>query len=237
MEYSRELRSLILLGSHRSAIDGEAGGLTQEMESMNDAVNRQAPEFWACVCSDLEVENHVALLRGLVIAERQLGWSGGSVSGAIWVFNLLLKHRGSNPYVPLGSMWSARSIGELEQERHHKELSRTWRRDSHNERMTAQINKKRERLLAAKKHAADTAFRQDERNAVIRELEALEPQERFVWLARQQQWPPSAMPVDLFPCDEVAVSMLSQVEKRLLVTQLRSARGAWAKMRKFLDNH
>jgi hypothetical protein len=251
--YTHELQALIVIGGHPSAIKGGADGLNRGLSSLlNDTINRQAPAFWRKICANLNIEHHVALFRGLVIAERELDWLGGSVSGAIWVFrglrerisesryaellNWSLRNRGSNPYVPLGTMRFARSTQELEQEQHDIESRRARRREEHYERMKSQANQKRARRLAAKEHDAAAAAKREQRATAIRALEVMKPEERFVWLVRQQQWAPAAMPPALFPRDQTITSVLSNAEKASLAARLRSARGHWAELREILES-
>ena len=53
-----------------------------------DRINRLWREKWEEIAEPLKQEDCEYLIRGLVITERELEWSGGSVSGAIWVFRV-----------------------------------------------------------------------------------------------------------------------------------------------------
>ncbi len=94
-----------------------------------DWVNRLHWQSWDSVTEKIsrtELEN---LARGLVRAEKNSRWSGGSVAGAIWGFRMFQKRfsqdanglaewmlkNSNNPYVPYGSnRGDARSLIELE---------------------------------------------------------------------------------------------------------------------------
>ena len=96
-----------------------------------DWVNRLHWQSWDSVTEKIsrtELEN---LARGLVRAEKNSRWSGGSVAGAIWVFRMFEKRfsqdanglaewmlkNSNNPYVPYGSnRGDARSLIELDQQ-------------------------------------------------------------------------------------------------------------------------
>ena len=80
-----------------------------------DWINRRAKNFWNPIAESLSKPDLENLFRGLVIAERELNWIGGSGASAIWVFhvcqrrfedasielaNWALINRGRNPYLP-----------------------------------------------------------------------------------------------------------------------------------------
>ena len=81
-----------------------------------DWINRRGKEFWKPIAEPLSKPDLENLFRGLVIAERELKWLGGSGASAIWIFhayqrrfedasielaNWALINRGRNLYIPL----------------------------------------------------------------------------------------------------------------------------------------
>ena len=73
---------------------------------------------WHSVCARLSVVDHIALLKGLVMAEHYAGWNSGSVAPGIWVYGKLedripgkeaveialwVIERSNNGYMPFGS--------------------------------------------------------------------------------------------------------------------------------------
>ena len=44
---------------------------------------------WFSVCDSLSIEEHIILLKAVVMAMRYSGWDGGSVAPGIWVFKKL----------------------------------------------------------------------------------------------------------------------------------------------------
>jgi hypothetical protein len=89
-----------------------------------DWINRLWREKWEKLAETLTQDDCENLIRGLVLVERDLVWSGGSVSGAIWVFhvferrfspshievaNWVLQNRGRNLYLPFGGQSQARN--------------------------------------------------------------------------------------------------------------------------------
>jgi hypothetical protein len=73
---------------------------------------------WYPVCESLSVDDHIALLKAVVMAMRYAGWDGGSVAPCIWVYNKLearvsnkvakematwVIDRCDNPWAPFGT--------------------------------------------------------------------------------------------------------------------------------------
>lgn len=73
---------------------------------------------WYSVCESLSVDDHIALLKAVVMAMRYAGWDGGSVAPCIWVYKKLEERvsnkvatematwvidRSNNPWVPFGT--------------------------------------------------------------------------------------------------------------------------------------
>jgi hypothetical protein len=177
-----------------------------------DAVNRQHWDVWFAVVDPMDQTAHATVARGLVIAEEQLHWSGGSVAAAIWVFRSfqrkypgaadelaewMLQHS-SNPWVPYGTnRGSARSLTELHA---HKEQDATRRV------IAAEDTRLREDLAQARREAArrleelrqsESKARSATRNQLLEELAALPLRERLLHLASDQSHPLLYYPADL----------------------------------------
>ena len=81
-------------------IETGATGLlpTQFIENRNliedCGINRESALFWSACCAALDMEDAKNLFKGLVIAERELELTGGSVSGTIWILRHLDKIAG-----------------------------------------------------------------------------------------------------------------------------------------------
>lgn len=61
-----------------------------------DEVNRQAWRTWNAVSDGMDTADLVNLVRGLLLTEEAIPWSGGSVSGVIWTYRAL---QGRDPNV------------------------------------------------------------------------------------------------------------------------------------------
>jgi len=86
----------------------------------HSCVNRKPLQFFKEYCLKIQPEEVIFLFRGLVLAEKHLNLSGGSVASTVYVLQILnkiltpaetyeqiawaLQNRGDNPYTPLGSL-------------------------------------------------------------------------------------------------------------------------------------
>lgn len=92
-----------------------------------DWINRRHKKFWKPIAESLSKSDLENLFRGLVIAERELKWLGGSGASAIWIFhvyqkrfedasielaNWALTNRGRNSYIPFGGRTDVNSYDE-----------------------------------------------------------------------------------------------------------------------------
>ena len=73
---------------------GEAGGVGSPAEPLaqhqeESGINREHPTFWKAVCLALPDDKLLNLFRGAIIAEKEFGLSGGSVSANIWILRQL----------------------------------------------------------------------------------------------------------------------------------------------------
>ncbi len=113
----------------------ETGGYsTDALDSLRtqDAINRLSPQNWNEASSQLEDEDLIHLIMGLTAIERDLRWTGGSVSAVIWVFRNLQNRvtesvwsitadwvlaNTNNPYLPFGSQnHGAKSLTDYQNE-------------------------------------------------------------------------------------------------------------------------
>jgi hypothetical protein len=125
---SAVIHLLVGLGRVEDIGDPAAKPIWAEL-GLHDQVNRESPAGWHAACESLSLEDHEALIRGLVLAEESLSWLGGSVAGAIWVFRSFVQRakdrrdelaswcltHTSNYYVPFGTYnHGARTMEEYE---------------------------------------------------------------------------------------------------------------------------
>jgi hypothetical protein len=123
---SNVLQPLIAIGKSGDPDDTMTAAHLEAIGSF-DWINREASSSWAEITREMPIDDMVALVKGLVLAEDYHRWIGGSVAAAIWVFRELVMRnpaladdvanwilpRTSNPWVPFGSQnHGARSVDE-----------------------------------------------------------------------------------------------------------------------------
>jgi frataxin-like iron-binding protein CyaY len=124
-----------------------------------DWINRRGKEFWKHITEEFSRSDLEDLFRGLVIAERELNWMGGSAASAIWVFDIYklrfentfteladwaLKNRGSNLYVPFGGKTYSSRYNEWVDENQCKE-------ERYREHLREQISEQKEKIFRQEK--------------------------------------------------------------------------------------
>jgi uncharacterized protein YdhG (YjbR/CyaY superfamily) len=192
------LRDLICLGSNSD----RTGDALFTRLAPRDAVNRLHWSAWDAATQALGESDHNHLARGLVIAEEQLRWSGGSVAGAIWVYRSFARKfpasaetlaswmlaSSNNPWVPFGSnRGDARPLEEL----HAYHESQTQRRKAAEEESTLQQHLAEARTASKQRLAKMRETIKNEesaaRAALIEELEALPVEDRLLHLATDDE--------------------------------------------------
>jgi len=97
---------------------GLIDSLQELILSSKDHINRLGISEWKSILKDLNDADIVSLFKGMVIAEKQLNWSVGSVAGGIWIYKEIQKRKlddhyqianwalknTNNEYVPFGTV-------------------------------------------------------------------------------------------------------------------------------------
>ncbi|MDP2662414.1 MAG: hypothetical protein Q8R28_16975 [Dehalococcoidia bacterium] len=208
----------------------------------HDHINRIWKEWDAVTCS-LPTHDLIALLKGLVVAERQFRWTGGSVAAVICVFRELQRRdhtlsreladwilpRTKNPWVPFGGdNLGARSVSEYErslvirakarearaQEAHGQNEDGQRRREDRARRATERVARQR----------ADSALR----HATITELAFLDPAVRLRRIAVDQEHSVLYYPAVFAAVEDRVLKLLDLGTRTALAERLRSHRkGPW----------
>ena len=209
-----------------------------------DEVNRQHGENWNRVTDGLSTECVVNLVRGLVLTEEALRWTGGSVSGVIWTYRALenrdqnsartVAHwgedRSTNPWVP----FRRRSVGELQAERAMRATRQA--NSARNQEQRERAKAGRERGQATRKeHAVTTSKVAQERASFLQSLAGhplpdrlrtlLEAQDSVV-LSLPEAWATEAI------CD--AVTLDPQLRDQLIERLASWRNGPWRRLREAL---
>jgi hypothetical protein len=216
-----------------------------------DEINRKSSVFWESIAEKLSKQDLENLFRGLVIVERELNWIGGSVAGAIWVFqeykrrfegntsielaNWALKNRGRNPYIPFGGLTHASNYHEWIDE---KEL----KAERYGEHIREQQLQRKEKIIRQEKRVEshEERLQYSEVRAILvkeynRKLSLAALGERLNLIAR------SDMPlesVDSKLLNEILVEFptLDTATKKVLLKKIdRCDRGSWGKIKRILS--
>jgi hypothetical protein len=88
-------------------------------------INRQSYKYWIAETRIFNDNEIISLFKGIVIAEKELDWAGGSVAGGIWIYKEIIKRDldknysianwalsiTNNDYMPFGSTnYNAKNI-------------------------------------------------------------------------------------------------------------------------------
>lgn len=217
----------------------------------HDSVNRQSWTIWDGIVDNLSEPQHAALARGLVIAEKELSWSGGSVASAIWVFRAFerrfpsyaevlaewMLQNSDNPWVPFTtnrgeirtlaefrafqSRKAARHVAATSEARQREEIADARRAT------TARLNHLRQTISKAES---------DARKALLVELASLSLRERLLHLALDethpvQYYPAEAASGDLQALDTAGQWALAEVKRKAA----KVPRGPWSRWLKSLQ--
>jgi hypothetical protein len=217
-----------------------------------DVINRLGPQSWLAVSSVLPVEDAVSLFKALVIVERVLHWSGGSVAAAIWVFRDLEQRdwplsrswadwalpRTRNGYVPFGRMTAgAKSVAEAEE--HWAQRRRCAAEHVVRERLQQEEALRRKELRRQAHHQRmDNQHRDVQtRQTTVIQLQEVPAPERLHWIANDDAHCISFYPdafADVSDDDLAAlhVDVLQKLERRTA----QSGLPGWKRLYKRLVN-
>ena len=244
-KYSKAVERLIQIGGHiadREDLPVDLGGLREY-----DEINRQGREFWRSVAADLDNFQLVNLLRGLVYAERELHWIGGSGASSIWLFAVFAgRERNTakvdaianwavrntqNPYVPFGSsVIRAATYTEFL-------AIRAERAALHKKYDVEQSMAAEHRRVRANRRAYGAARRStDERTDLIARINTLAINEQLEQIADDDTYCPNFYPTCC--ADAASTTVISQlpedVRMRLAVKLKGKHRGPWGAFKKRL---
>jgi hypothetical protein len=238
---------LIQIGSQEKMLDQDR----QKLKSL-DWINRLWREEWGKIAQILVQNDCEFLIRGLVIVERDLEWSGGSVSGAIWVFriyekrfapshievaNWVLQNRGRNPYLPFGTQSHAPNY-----DGYIAEQQAAWHRyQNHLERQGKQKDEK-ERQERERFENYIARLEQGKERAVLvsnfnTDLASISIAKRLFVIASSDM-PLEAISKDLLVKAPEAAASIDPVTKSKLIQIIdRRNRGVWGRIKRALINH
>jgi hypothetical protein len=241
------LQLLVEVGQARSLVEGSP--LLERLTPW-DSINRTHWDEWDRATLSMPEDDLTALFRGVVIAERELRWTGGSVASAIWIYRAIQRRfprsadawadwalrESRNCYVPFGTNRSGiNSLADYREDQIHRNERR--QRAALDEEGLQQAKEARE---LARRHIATSRGRIQQatsaaRDTLIANLRALPAKDRLEHLAWDQQKPLPYYPVDLASDVEEAWASLDDATRQRLLERARAVpRGPW---RKWLRDH
>ena len=78
MIIQQDIEILMKVGQNADKSDSHILGLLEPIRK-HDFINRQAPSKWAAVTEQLPVDQHIALFKGVVLAEKTFKWINNNV--------------------------------------------------------------------------------------------------------------------------------------------------------------
>lgn len=235
------VRTLIEIGRQ----DPTYGPLDDLVAALADLgwVNKLHWSSWNAVTDQRSNDDVLALFRGLIIVERRLRWTGGSVSAAIWVFRALsdrddprcdaiadwaLKNS-DNQWVPFGSSrGAARNLVEYREQSAEKSKRRT--KNLAIATLANQAAREWRATSARQKALTAEQRRGPARLSFLEQLGSLPISAQLDQLANDVQYPVEWYPVSLATAATTDTLASLQPDVRLrLVQKLRGKRrGPWA---------
>lgn len=223
----------------------------QAVESLG-AANRLHGKRWAAATTEFNAEEMFSLLRGVVTAERELRWIGGSVASGIWIAKILVErfpemhdetadwlaeHATHNSYIWTWPQPHRELTPNAWRAYEERELARAAaHRARHEELARSAAIRRLERSLVGRQRAAANRDRQSARGAQrahdLGRLQELPPVERVRVVLRDE-----SVTLDWYPAawGELGSDDLAELETPELDRLLRRAgqRGArtWRKVR------
>ena len=251
MEYERTIK---LLSSIGGAI--ESGGEPDQAEltevRSQDVINRQGRGFWADLVASSTAEELATLIIGLTYVEREFRWSGGSVAGTIWLFEMLCKKPGDRELVDAVSAWvienrlnsyspfgtrvglGARNYSEYLE----RSQSRRVAIDQY-----AQVDTERERVAEEQRTTRQESAKSDselrrspERAELIERLNGMSVVEQLRHMAADEQHGPKFYPTRLAHAASLAIIESLDKDTRLVLAEKFKGKthGPWGTFKKRL---
>lgn len=224
-----------------------------DIPSVHPLLERADRRDWRRAFVQLTRPDKIAFYRGLVLADRRMGWRGGSGEPINKVLHQWLKRRVTgiefrelvdwsiqnrgNDYIPFGRFSKARSLTEFETLREMRRL----RAEANKERALEAQQTRARRLEAKRSNAPIRKAKYEERRRMHRRtmqwLTQLAPIERFRWLSVQNRWPLPALAPALFVPHDMVIAELTPTQRARLANvtaPYQWSRRHWSKVHRAL---
>ena len=212
------------------------------------AINREHWTTWDQVTQPMETDELIALTKGLTLAEKYLGWVGGSVAASIWTFRELQRRdsaladevanwmlpRTANAWVPFGSQnYGTRSVEEFQsaKQRNREQIEIGHARQTENE-----AEAKAERDLRREQRQRSSMVRGELRNRITKDLAQVPIQEQLRRIAMDSTYSIVFYPSCIAGAATSAVIRSLESETRLALLQRLKGkiRGPWGRFKRRL---
>jgi len=239
------VNDLIALGSLEDTPSVERDQLLARLKPF-ERINCLGWDRWIEVADRLPEVELRNLVRGLTAAELELHWSGGSVSGVIWVYRRYESRfpdradeladwvlaRSENPYVPFGGMRAgARSVAEYRsylaaKARQHAKGEQEQEDARQQKRIRAAVR----RRLAQERRVLQTAHNRARAEITI-QLQQLPTKERLEHMTWDDFHSLAFYPANFAKIDRQTFEHLDAgTRKRLMDKMAARRKGAWKKL-------
>jgi hypothetical protein len=231
----------------------ETGGYSIDtLDSLRrqDAINRLAPQDWNKVSSQLKDDDLIHLAMGLTAIERDLKWTGGSVSAVIWVFRNLQNRvtesvwsstadwilaNTNNPYLPFGSQnHGAKSLSDYQDavKLNHSKI----REGLEIEKQDTESTQKEHALRVLQRRNSHIDRRSTKRQEIIANLQQKPLKERLEEIVLEETYAVNFYPTNwAHEADDSFIATLDDNLKHSLAQRLKGKqRGSWASFKKRL---
>lgn len=209
-----------------------------------DYINRQHGDTWKSHVASISDEDLIFLFNGLVKLEQELQWIGGSVAGAIWVYNVISQRRldndysiadfglrnCNNPWVPFGgSYYGRRTITDYFAYQNEKGRISVIKADRYEKVLRRVTGRKFQRAAAIAELRKLTSNERGQAKAKLLENFATKtPRERLEAIASDTKYPPEYYPSEWIDITREQIENLpTELIKKLSDKLSTKTRGKW----------
>lgn len=239
----KDIENLILIGNTQQAELFEFKNHILQFKQ-RDFINRLHRQTWRQKAEHLSDIDLVFLFKGLVIVEREIKWSGGSVAGAIWIYRIIQERRldkefeiadfalknCDNPWIPFGdSYYGKRTVKDYFNYQEKKARISQEKAERYNKVLKRVEGRKKKRIAAiAELRSLDKKTRGQIRKELLDKYVNASTKEKLVLIANDEKYPPEYYPTEwiIIPTTEID-SLPMDLIKRLYDKLSTKTKGPW----------
>lgn len=237
---TQDIEKLILLGRVDTQPDEEFLNYFKQ----RDYINRQHGNTWRELVANLSDIELIAVFKGLVNIEKGLKWIGGSVAGAIWVYDVI-QNRGldreykiadfglrncDNPWVPFGgSYYGKRTIEDYFAYRTAKANDSREKADRYDKVLKRVEGRKEKRISAiAELRKLSNEKRGEIRNELLEKYKSATTVKKLELIAADKIFPPEYYPTEWISISTEQICELpTDLIKKLYDKLSTKTKGEW----------